>query len=142
MDDRKYRQRGYQERSSEPRRETPAPQRPREAPVGPKTSNLMASHAVFRCTRCGNPLALTVEADARCSRCGVDVRSCIQCVSFDPGSPLECTESSKIKVRVAPKDEKNTCPLFAPRATVERQTSTPSSAGPSSARQAFDDLFK
>ena len=68
------------------------------------------------------------------------VHSCIQCVSFDPGSPLECTE--KIKVRIAPKDEINNCTLFSPRTTVERQTSSPSASGPSSARQAFDDLFK
>jgi hypothetical protein len=143
MSDRKYRQRGYQDDSSERR---PAPQRPqgpqgpREAPVGPRTPNLMASQAVFRCTRCGNQLPLTPAADARCSRCGVAVHSCIQCVSFDPGSPLECTE--KIKVRIAPKDEINNCTLFSPRTTVERQTSTPSASGPSSARQAFDDLFK
>ena len=38
-----------------------------------------------------------------------------------------------------PKDERNTCAVFAPRTTVERQTGTP---GPTTARQAFDDLFK
>ena len=139
MNDRKYRQRGYQD-SSEPKRQAPQPQGPREVPIGPRTPNLMGSQAVFRCTRCGNQLPLTPAADARCSRCGVAVHSCIQCVSFDPGSPLECTE--RIKVRVAPKDETNSCTLFAPRTTVERQTSSPSASGPSSARQAFDDLFK
>jgi hypothetical protein len=141
MSDRKYRQHGYQDDSSGARRQGPAPQRPREAPIGPKTPNLMASQAVFRCTRCGNPLSLTVEPEARCSRCGVAVHSCIQCVSFDPGSPLECTE--RIKVRIAPKDEPNSCTLFSPRTTVERQTSTPAvSGGPKSARELFDDLFK
>jgi hypothetical protein len=142
MNERKYRQRGYQDGSSDARRQAPssAPRAPREAPIGPKTPNLMASQAVFRCTRCGNLLALTVEADARCSRCGVDVHSCIQCVSFDPGAPLECME--RIRERVSPKDVKNSCTLFAPRTTVERQTSTPISAGPKSARDAFDDLFK
>jgi hypothetical protein len=47
---------------------------------------------------------------------------------------------------VTPKDARNTCPLFTPRTTVERQTSTPASSGgasgTSSARRAFDDLFK
>jgi hypothetical protein len=55
-----------------------------------------------------------------------------------------------LPARVAPKDERNACALFAPRTTIERQTSTPqsrdtgsSSPGASnSARQAFDDLFK
>jgi hypothetical protein len=46
-----------------------------------------------------------------------------------------------VKVRVAPKDELNTCAHFAPRTTIERQTSTPSASRPSSAKQAFDDLF-
>jgi hypothetical protein len=40
---------------------------------------------------------------------------------------------------VAPKDERNQCPLFAARTTIERETGT---TGPPSARQAFDDLFK
>jgi hypothetical protein len=143
-DDRKYRQRGYQDdsRDRERSRQAPsAPRAPREEPVGPRTPNLMGSHTVFRCTRCGNMLDANVAADDRCSRCGVDVHSCIQCVSFDPGAPLECSE--KIPARVSPKDVKNTCTLFSPRTTVERQTSTgPASSSVSSARQAFDDLFK
>jgi hypothetical protein len=138
MSDRQYRQRGYQDDPRDRERQAPkAPQAPREAPIGPKTPNLMSSHAVFRCTRCGNLLALTVEAESQCSRCGVDLHSCVQCVSFDPGAPLECTE--RIPVRVAPKDVKNACTLFAPRTTIERETG---SSRPASARQAFDDLFK
>jgi hypothetical protein len=98
----------------------------------------MASHEVFRCTRCGNRLALEVAADARCSRCGVALHSCINCVSFDTGARWECSQVA-LTARVSPKDERNSCTLFAPRTTVERETST---AGPPSARQAFDDLFK
>jgi hypothetical protein len=97
----------------------------------------MASHEVFRCSRCGNRLGLPVEPDSRCSRCGVALHSCIQCMSFDTGARFECTQP--IPARIAPKDEKNLCTLFTPRTTVERQTGT---AGPTSARQAFDDLFK
>ncbi len=110
MGDRQYRQRGYQDEPRDRERQAPkSPQGPRDRPEGPKTPNLMSSHAVFRCTRCGNPLALTVGADDKCSRCGVDLHSCVQCVSFDPGSPLECTE--RILTRVAPKDVKNSCTL-------------------------------
>jgi len=138
MSDRKYRQRGYQDEPRDRERQAPKPpQGPRERPEGPKTPNLMGSHEVFRCARCGNFLPAVVEAESRCARCGVDVHSCVQCVSFDPGSPLECTE--RITVRVAPKDVKNSCTLFAPRTTVERETGT---TRPASARQAFDDLFK
>jgi hypothetical protein len=140
MSDRKYRQRGYQDepRDREPSGPKPAkPREPRDRPEGPKTPNLMGSHEVFRCSRCGNRLGLPVAEDARCSRCGADLHSCIQCVSFDTSARFEC--SQPITARVAPKDARNNCTFFAPRTTVERQTGT---QGPTSARQAFDDLFK
>jgi hypothetical protein len=155
MSERKYRQRGYQD---EPKTRGPkgsaSPRPPKERapgrllqdPAGPKTPNLMAAHEVFRCARCGNLLELTVAADSRCSRCGVALHACVQCVSFDTSARWECTQSAALQARVAPKDERNTCTLFAPRTTVERQTSTPpssSASGPTnSAKQAFDDLFK
>ena len=146
MSDRKYRLRGYQD---EPRERTPkggkpaeqpsrAPGRPLQDAAGPRTPNLMASHEVFRCARCGNLLALPVAADSRCARCGVDLHSCVQCTSFDTGARFECAQPT-LSARVSPKDGRNTCTLFTPRTTVERQTGTP---GPTSARQAFDDLFK
>jgi hypothetical protein len=144
MSDRQYRQRGYQDDPRDRERQAPKPKPPggpRERPEGPRTPNLMASHEVFRCARCGNPLALTVQAEARCSRCGVALHSCVQCVSFDSGSRFECTQA--ISARIAPKDEQNACTLFAPRTTIERQTSTSPSASnaTSSAKRAFDDLF-
>ena len=145
MSDRKYRQRGYQD---EPREQRPKPQarppqqrtpgRQLQDPAGPKTPNLMASHEVFRCTRCGNRLSLPVAADSRCSRCGVDLHSCIQCSLFDTSARFECSDS-RLTARVSPKDSRNTCQLFNAKTTVERQTGT---EGPPSARQAFDDLFK
>jgi len=145
MSDRKYRQRGYQDqpREREPKREKPAsepraPGRPLQDASGPRTPNLMASHEVFRCARCGHRLALLVEAENRCPRCEVDLHSCIQCLSFDTSARFECSQTT-LTARVAPKDERNACTLFAPRTTIERQTGT---KGPTSARQAFDDLFK
>jgi hypothetical protein len=152
MSDRKYRQRGYQDdpRDREHSREKPtpkaaeprAPGRQLQSASGPKTPNLMASHEVFRCARCGNRLALPVEADGRCGKCGVALHSCVQCVSFDTSARFECTQT--LTARVSPKDERNTCALFAARMTIERQTSTPASQSPetNSARRAFDDLFK
>src|SRR5689334_23099840 len=158
MSDRKYRQRGYQD---DPRdRERQAPSGPKQPPAqrapgrqlqdaaGPKTPNLMASHEVFRCARCGNLLSLPVGSIEKCSRCGVDLHSCIQCTSFDTSARWECTQSAKLAARVAPKDAVNACQFFTPRTTVERQTSTPPSTTAdgseptSSARKAFDDLFK
>ncbi len=146
MSDRKYRQRGYQDepKSREPRGEKKppeqrAPGRQLQDAAGPKTPNLMASHEVFRCARCGNRLAVPVELDARCKRCGVDIHSCITCVSFDTSARWECSQPT-LAARVSPKDARNACALFEPRTTIERETGTPQ--GPPSAKQAFDDLFK
>ena len=150
MSDRKYRQRGYQDdsREREPKRSAPvareprAPGRPLQDASGPRTPNLMASHEVFRCARCGNLLPLPVEAADRCARCGTDLHSCIQCVSFDTSARFECAQPS-LQARVSPKEKRNECALFAARTTIERQTGQAGTAtGPTSARQAFDDLFK
>jgi len=128
MSDRKYRQRGYQddERNRQPR--GPKPQQPpaERAPGrilqderGPKTPNLMAAHEVFRCARCGNLLSLPVGPLDSCAKCGVDLHSCIQCVSFDTRVERQTTTPPS------------------------RSGGTPGeSSSSSSARKAFDDLFK
>jgi hypothetical protein len=150
MSDRKYRQRGYQDEGPRDRDrggapggpkppEQRAPGRQLQSASGPKTPNLMASHEVFRCARCGNKLALPVGPDDRCGRCGVGVHSCINCVSFDTSVRWECSQQA-LTARVTPKDERNSCTFFEARTTIERQTST--QAAPNNARQAFDDLFK
>jgi hypothetical protein len=56
---------------------------------------------------------------------------------FDTSAPFECLKP--VPARVSPKDVRNTCSLYEPRTTVERETK---SSGPPSARKAFDDLFK
>ncbi len=151
MSDRKYRQRGYQDSSGDrqPREksapkpiEPHAPGRQLQSANGPKTPNLMSSHEVVRCSRCGNRLAVAVEAGARCDKCGVALHSCIQCTSFDTSARFECAQTTLL-ARVSPKDEQNSCEHFAARTTVERQTSTPAQQSPAtnSAKKAFDDLF-
>lgn len=144
-DDRRYRQRGYQDSD---RDRSPKPQSPRPAPEpgapagarrlnqGPKTINMPGFRDVVRCSQCGNVLAADIGQDSRCSRCGTDLHSCAQCTSFDPGSRFECME--KIPARIAPKNARNTCTLYAARTTVERETTTPRVGG---AHKAFDDLF-
>ena len=149
MSERKYRQRGYQDEPRERPRgdggaarkppEQRAPGRQLQSASGPKTPNLMASHEVFKCARCGNKLTTPVGAADKCSRCGTWVHACINCVSFDTSARFECSQSS-LTARVLSKDDSNLCALFEPRTTVERQTST--QVAPNSARQAFDDLFK
>ena len=61
-------------------------------------------------------------------------------VSFDAGARFECTQA--IPARVSPKDVRNACTFFAPRVSIERETGSTPATGSSSARKAFDDLFK
>ena len=143
-EDRKYRQHGYREDDRDrdrDRQRTPAPQGPRPERDGPRTPNLMSSHEVFRCARCGRIQAATTGLEDACPQCGVDLHSCVQCQSFDPGATFECRET--IPARVRPKDARNECALFVGVTRVEKETgSTPSKSPESSARKAFDDLFK
>lgn len=144
MSDRKYRQRGYQDNPREPRRDQkPAEKKdyaPRgQPPVAPKTFNMPGFREVVRCARCGHELtaAATWSLEATCQRCGGDLHTCAHCVYFDTSATFECQKP--IPVRVSPKDARNECGFFEPRATVERETK---SAAPSGARKSFDDLFK
>jgi hypothetical protein len=151
----KYRQHGYQDRDREPRGESrgePRSEQPRKAPVertsgppkwdhalGPKPLNLPGTRAVSRCAQCGTLLQGTV-GDGQCPKCGFELHSCKQCTYFDPGSRFECMQP--VKVRIAKKDERNSCELYEIRVTREKETSTPASLRPTSARAAFDNLFK
>jgi hypothetical protein len=92
---------------------------------------------VVRCAQCGHLAPDDIGFNDRCSRCGTELHSCAQCVSFDPGSRFECAQS--IPERVSPKSTRNGCTFFSPRTTVERETTTPRN---NDARKAFDDLFK
>ena len=147
MSDRKYRQRGYQDddrdRESKPRAQRPAPEPGAPAGArrisqdGPKNINMPGYREVVRCSQCGAVVAEDIGFASRCGRCGTDLHSCAQCTSFDPGSRFECMQT--IPARVTPKNTRNSCTLFTPRTTVERETTTPKV---DDARKAFDDLFK
>src|SRR4051794_14384760 len=148
MSERKYRQRGYQD---EPRDRRPE-QKPQEKkeyaprgqpPVQPKTFNMPGFRDVVKCARCGAELtaALAWSAAASCPRCQSDLHSCAQCGHFDTSAAFECLQP--IRARVSPKDTRNDCSSFEPRTTVERETKSSAAPGsPSSAKKAFDDLFK
>ena len=145
-DDRKYRHRGYRDEPREPRREQgPAAKKeyaPRgQPPIAPKTFSMPGFREVVRCARCGNELTVATawSTEGVCSRCGAPLHTCAQCVHFDTSAAFECLQ--QIPARISPKDTRNACTLFEPRTTVERETKT-ASGGTSSARKAFDDLFK
>jgi len=142
MSDRKYRQRGYMDddRDREPKPQAPRPQGPPprgDRPEGPRTPNLMKSRQVVRCSRCAAEVSHPYASEARCGKCGAELHACNQCAFFDPGARFQCMQA--IAARIALKDVRNDCTLWEPRMTVERETH---SVATSSARQAFDDLFK
>jgi len=154
--DRKYKQKGYHDRESEDRKrertpERPSEPRPKQDLLGPRTPRMVGTVMRARCTNCGAVLAPGFDPKSQCPRCQSEMHSCKQCVHFDTGKQFECTQP--ISERVAKKDAKNECTFFEFRMTVEKDTSpvsyattaTPSAtttAGPSNARKAFEDLFK
>jgi len=160
MSDRKYKQRGYQDddRDRQPRQQPtgdgPGGNRPDREPGAPagarrissegaRNPRMMGSREVARCARCGTIHDSQILSLSKCAKCGVDLRSCIQCVHFDPGASLECTE--KIPARVSPKDVANDCAFFSGRTSWERETTAAqpqNREAPSGAKKAFDDLFK
>ncbi len=156
----KYRQKGYQD-DDRPRKET---FEKREKPPGaprtpmsherPRSPVMPGRRGLSRCAGCGTVLPLDVDVTGQCPKCHFELHSCKQCVNFDTGARFECTQP--IPVRIAKKDQRNECTFYQMRVTVEKETSSagvpmsrPSSSSPqgpprqgSSARQAFDDLFK
>jgi hypothetical protein len=164
VSDQKYRQRGYKDddrdREKRPSRppgqggpgsEGKRPEREPGAPAGARrissegarNPRMMGSHAVVRCARCGTITDDQILSLSKCPKCEVAMRSCVQCVHFDPGASLECTQP--IAARVSPKDAANDCPHFQVRTSWERETTTAQTnnpQAPSGAKKAFDDLFK
>lgn len=157
MSDRKYRQRGYDERERPPKADgggSPAGRRPEREPGAPAGARRISSEGarnpqmpgyrrVARCARCGTFVDAAILSKSTCGKCSQDLHACVQCVSFDPGARWECT--ADIAARVSPKDAANDCTHFSPRTSWEREASSAvaaSPAAPSGARKAFDDLFK
>ncbi|MCC7499397.1 MAG: hypothetical protein IT160_17585 [Bryobacterales bacterium] len=157
-DDRKYRQRGYQDQSygsegGQRREERPRQQGPR-LPLdvtGPRLPRLVQTLVASRCHNCSTTLPQGVDFKGNCPKCNAALHCCKQCANFEPSTRFQCLKP--IPVRIAVKDRANECEFFKPRVTVARDAapasapvaapvSTPPSKGPSDARAAFDSLFK
>lgn len=140
----KYRQRGYQDSDDRGARSPRGPQGPREKKEGPRGRGLGApSETVFRCAACGEKRSLfdEIPVDATCARCGADLHTCSNCISFDTSVRWECRKHEEIPARVAKKRDRNECPLFTPKATQEFAKES-DKGSPGDARSAFDALFK
>ena len=142
----KYRQHGYQDRdrAEKPRKESvekPAstPAARRDYSMGPKPVNMPGTREVSRCSQCGTVLQ-GMPPTGLCPKCGFELHSCKQCAYFDPGSRFECMQP--VPKRIEKKDVRNDCTFYELRVAREKETSTPASARPNDARQAFENLFK
>jgi hypothetical protein len=106
---------------------------------GPRPLNMLGARTVSRCAMCGTVLTEFIDETSKCPKCGLDLHSCKMCTHFDPSSQFECRQP--VKVRISPKDARNSCTMFTVKQAVERETS--SSAGRvDDARKAFENLFK
>ena len=163
-EDRKYRQRGYQDSDDRPagggRRGDSGPRQGRpKLPLdvtGPRLPRLVESVAASRCFNCASTLPNGIDFSGNCPRCEADLHCCKQCAYFEPSTRFQCRKP--IPERIAAKDTANECELFSPRVTVARDVRPPvASAAParngrvddmtaprsaSDARAAFDSLFK
>jgi predicted RNA-binding Zn-ribbon protein involved in translation (DUF1610 family) len=141
VSEQKYRQHGYRDSDrSEKRERTSGDRPPKQETFGPRAVQMAGSHAISRCAQCGTVLTSTTEPVSKCSKCGFDLHSCKQCAHFDTSARFECTQP--IPARIPRKDIANQCTFYSISVRVEKQTSTPASARPQDARQAFENLFK
>ncbi|MBV8552953.1 MAG: hypothetical protein JOY54_16790 [Acidobacteriaceae bacterium] len=156
--DRKYRQQGYQDSDRGPdsyRQDRPkqnGPKLPLDV-TGPKLPRLVQNLVAARCFNCGVTLAPDTNFKGTCPRCGSALHCCKQCVNFDSSTRFQCLKP--IPVRIAVKDQTNSCELFSPRVTVARDVlpaapavkagdngSVAAPRNANDARAAFDNLFK
>ena len=151
MSDRKYRQSGYQDNGGS-ERARPSVVKPPPQERGPRGSTrdvprrmqMPGFQELLRCAMCGAvvPNSVEITEGSQCPKCSADLRTCKNCRNFDTGANFECTEP--ILKRITKKDIRNECTFFVARTSIEREThdSGGPAIRPSSARSAFDNLFK
>lgn len=141
-DDRKYRQRGYQDTGApQPGRRTAGP--PPEKKDGPRGRGLGApTESVFTCSQCGHamPIAFVVELGSTCAGCNRDLHACVNCRYFDSGARWECRK--EIPLRIASKTRRNECGLFEGKTVQQFAKESEKPRDPRDPRAAFDALFK
>jgi predicted RNA-binding Zn-ribbon protein involved in translation (DUF1610 family) len=140
VSDRKYRQRGYQDRGEDTQKRQSAEKPVKKDTFGPRPIQMPGTRTVSRCSQCGTVLQATTEPVGQCPKCGFELHSCKQCTYFDPSSRFECTQP--IPEPIPRKDARNQCTYYSMRVRVEKETSTPSPLRADDARKAFESLFK
>lgn len=116
-DDRRYKQRGYQESDQRSSR----PSAGGMTPEGRRVPVITAYKEAVRCAECGQDLstAFEIAMDSVCPKCGTDLHTCRNCRNFDTAARFECTQS--LKERVGKKSAANRCVLFVKRTIVVKE---------------------
>lgn len=89
-----------------------------------------------KCYFCGSEIEAPVYRSTICPNCGRDVKICLNCVFYSPGSHWDCRET--IPEQVKDKERSNFCDYF--RLGSNYRGDRPQK-GPGEQRKAFDDLF-
>jgi len=148
-DDRRYKQRGYQDdqRASRPTQGF--------SPEGKRVPVITAYKETRRCAECGQDLstAFEIQMESPCPKCGADLHTCRNCKHFDSSARFQCTQT--IPERIGKKAGANRCLLFTGRTIVVKElgqaasgpnavtmSSAPVSRPADDARAALEALFK
>ena len=135
-DDRKYRQRGYQEDESPPRSRAPM-----DSDM-PRTRVITTYKETVRCDQCGADLSteFDVAVGSRCPKCSTDLHTCRNCLHFDTSAHWQCAQP--IKKRVSSKSKGNDCTFFAVRTISVKDLGPAAPARSDDAMKALEDLFR
>lgn len=136
-DDRKYKQRGYQEGDSRPLPPSRTP-----GGIGGKKPTFSANREAVRCDSCGTELSIHFEivVGSHCPKCVADLHTCRNCLHLDPSARFECARP--IAARAESKTAGNACELFDARRLNVKETTFSTTRTPEDARKALEDLFK
>ncbi len=141
MNDRKYRQQGYQDAARDavfPRGS--AETTPGRLEGGPRGRGAERNRdEVFRCKSCGERNSFDVTPDASCVKCGTALHACGQCRHFDSSAPFQCRKP--VPAAIASKVARNDCPVYEPAIQLDLKGRAAPVETPSQARSAFDKLF-
>lgn len=138
----KYKHKGYREseRRDERQREAPRKRTPEERQL----RHMMERSAtlVVRCHQCSTDAGAveTITAASTCGHCGAALHVCRNCAHFDTGARWECR--APIEAPVPDKTAANDCPHFKANTVLDATGRRSGASSPSSARAAFDKLFK
>jgi hypothetical protein len=152
--DRKYKQRGYMSADKPQKQKTekkPSEGHRRQDQIGPRTPRMVGTITRARCSNCGTVLQPGFDPKGKCPRCAFELHCCKQCAYFDSAARFECMQP--IPECIPRKDQRNDCPLYEFRTTIEKDTAPSAPAAnpsapaerasrPRDARQAFEDLFR